>query len=73
MNSDEFELIQLALLHQTTSNRQFLYVIFYFLTQCVRNNHFCPNDAIKLRVSADRRSVPLNAFRLSFRSSIDST
>ena len=54
MNSDEFELIQLALLHLTTSNRQFLYVIFYFLTQCVRNNRFCPNDSIKLRVSVNR-------------------
>jgi hypothetical protein len=50
MSSDEFELIQLALIHLTTSNRQFIYVILYFLTQCVRNNQFCSSDTTKLRV-----------------------
>jgi hypothetical protein len=51
MNNDEFELIQLALIHLTSSNRRYLHVILYFLTQCVRNTHFCPNDTTKLRVS----------------------
>jgi hypothetical protein len=50
MNNDEFELIQLAMIHLTASSRQFIYVILYFLTQCVRNKHFCSNDTNKLRV-----------------------
>jgi hypothetical protein len=53
MSSDEFELIQLALLHLTSSSRQFIHVILYFLTQCVRNNQLCSNDTIKLRVRFD--------------------
>ena len=60
MTSDEFELIQLALVHLTSSNRQFLYVILYFLTQCVKNTHFCPTDTIRLRVSTHCLSLPLN-------------
>ncbi|CAF2525656.1 unnamed protein product [Rotaria sp. Silwood2] len=50
LNNDELELIQLTLIHLTTSNRQFIYVILYFLTQCIRNNHFCSNDTTKLRI-----------------------
>jgi hypothetical protein len=50
MNNDEFELIQLAIIHLTSSNRQFVYVILYFLTQCIRNKHFCSNETNKLRV-----------------------
>ena len=50
MNNDEFELIQLAIIHLPASNRQFLYVILYFLTQCIRNKQFCSNDTNKLRV-----------------------
>lgn len=50
MTNDEFELIQLALIHLTTANRQFLYVILFFLVQCVRNKHFCSNDTNRMRV-----------------------
>ncbi|CAF0815313.1 unnamed protein product [Rotaria sp. Silwood1] len=50
INNDELELIQLALIHLTSSNRQFIYVIHYFLTQCIRNNHFCSNDTTKLQI-----------------------
>lgn len=50
VSNDEFELIQLALVHLTSSNRQFIYVILHFFTQCVRNNNFCSNDGVKLRV-----------------------
>jgi len=50
MNNDEFELIQLAIIYLTSSNRQFLYVILYFLTQCIKNKQFCSNDANKLRI-----------------------
>ena len=50
MSTDEFELIQLAFIHLTTSNRQFMHVILYFLTQCIRNTHFCSNETTKLRV-----------------------
>ncbi|CAF0973463.1 unnamed protein product [Rotaria sordida] len=50
ISNDELELIQLALIHLTSSNRQFIYVILYFLTQCIRNNHFCSNDTTKLRI-----------------------
>lgn len=50
MNNDEFELVQLALIHLTNSNRQFLYVILFFLVQCVRNKQFCSNETNKLRV-----------------------
>ncbi|CAF1122611.1 unnamed protein product [Adineta steineri] len=50
MSSDEFELIQLALIHLTTSNRQYIYVILYFLTKCIQNNEFCSSDTIKLRI-----------------------
>ncbi|CAF0783585.1 unnamed protein product [Adineta ricciae] len=50
ISSDEFELIQLALLHLTSSNRQFLYVILYFLSQCIRNSQFCSNEATKSRI-----------------------
>ncbi|UJR36292.1 hypothetical protein I4U23_029021 [Adineta vaga] len=50
LSSDEFELIQLALLHLTSSNRQFMYVILYFVTRCIRNNQFCSNDTTKSRI-----------------------
>jgi hypothetical protein len=50
MNNDEFELIQLAIIHLTSSHRQFIYVTLYFLTQCIRNKHFCSNETNKLRV-----------------------
>jgi hypothetical protein len=53
MNNDEFELIQLAIIHLTSSNRQFIYVILYFLTQCIRNKYLCSNDTNKLRVRFD--------------------
>jgi len=51
IHADEFELIQLAMIHLSSSNREFLYVIVYFLTQCVRNKQFCSNETSKLRVS----------------------
>jgi hypothetical protein len=50
MNNEELELIQLTMIHLTPSNRQFLYVILYFLTQCIRNKQFCSNETNKFRV-----------------------
>jgi hypothetical protein len=50
MNNDEFELIQLAIIHLTASCKQYLYVILYFLTQCIRNKQFCSTETNKLRV-----------------------
>ncbi|CAF3651509.1 unnamed protein product [Rotaria socialis] len=50
ISNDEVELIQLALVHLASSNRQFLYVILHFLAQCIRNNQFCSNDTTKLRI-----------------------
>lgn len=67
MNADEFELIQLAMIHLSSSNRQFLYVIIYFLTQCVRNKQFCSNETNKLRVRESisaRLKITLNGFSL---------
>ncbi len=62
MNNEELELIQLAMIHLTPSNRQFLYVILYFLTQCIRNKQFCSNETNKFRV----KFVNLYQLKLKF-------
>lgn len=60
MNNDEFELIQLALIHLSSANRRFLHVIFFFLVQCVRNKQFCSNDTNRIRVRNIQRNDKLD-------------